>query len=434
MLGAGNHKQHHRNLGPNLLMVAFHYPPYSVSSGVQRAAKFAKYLPQYGIAPMVLTAKPFAYGVKADGGKGSDDGFVFRSFALDTVTHLGVKGRYPGFLALPDRWISWFPAAVVSGKRLIRKHRPLAVWSTYPIATTHIVAIALQRISGLPWVADFRDPMVDEVHPQGKAKRRLFTWIEQTVLQRADSICFTTPGAAAMYRERYPEVREGRICTISNGFDEEDFISMRAPARNSDEARRRVLLHSGTIYPLERDPTSLIKAIAQLKEKKLIVADRLKVVLRATGHDAFVRALLLNYQVGDIVEIAPGLQYSDALREMCEVDGLLLLQAGNCNNQIPAKAYEYLRAARPIFTLADPTGDTAALMRSVGMTCISPIDNPVQIERGLMTFLSQLDKPSLPLPQHELITRFSRRHQAGELAEIVKSLGRNRLPKGMSKI
>jgi len=35
-------------------------------------------------------------------------------------------------------------------------------------------------------------------------------------------------------------------------------------------------------------------------------------------------------------------------------DALLVMQASNCNAQIPAKIYEYLRAGKPILALTDP--------------------------------------------------------------------------------
>ena len=84
--------------------------------------------------------------------------------------------------------------AVREGLRLIDEYKPDAIWSTYPIATAHLIGAELHRRSGIPWFADFRDPMAQEGYPadpwSGRAKR-----IEE-VLRRATRSLFITPGAA----------------------------------------------------------------------------------------------------------------------------------------------------------------------------------------------------------------------------------------------
>jgi hypothetical protein len=100
-----------------VLMIAFHYPPMRGSSGIQRALKFSQYLPEFGWQPLVLTVNPRAYeSVSHDQMcEVSDHVRVARAFALDTARHLSLRGRYPGLLALPDRWISWWLGAVPRG-------------------------------------------------------------------------------------------------------------------------------------------------------------------------------------------------------------------------------------------------------------------------------------------------------------------------------
>ena len=96
-----------------VLMVAFHYPPWSGGSGVHRALKFTKYLPEYGWQPIVLTASRQAYTENGASASAIPEGVVVtRAFALDTTRHLSFRGSYLHWTALPDRWISWWPGAV----------------------------------------------------------------------------------------------------------------------------------------------------------------------------------------------------------------------------------------------------------------------------------------------------------------------------------
>src|SRR5262245_37628211 len=92
-----------------VLLVAFHYPPCAVSSGIQRTLKFSRYLPDGGWQPLVLTAHSRAYGrISLDQLAELPVGVpVMRAFALDTSRHLAVRGVYLRCMALPDQWVTW---------------------------------------------------------------------------------------------------------------------------------------------------------------------------------------------------------------------------------------------------------------------------------------------------------------------------------------
>ena len=150
-----------------VLMVAYHFPPLAGSSGIQRTLRFVQHLPALGWQPLVLTADPRAYertspDLLPDVPAGT---VVRRAFALDTARQLSWKGRYLDALARPDRWMSWRFDGVRQGLQLIREFKPELIWSTYPIPTAHRIGLELHRRSGLPWVADFRDPMAQDGYP-----------------------------------------------------------------------------------------------------------------------------------------------------------------------------------------------------------------------------------------------------------------------------
>ena len=141
--------------------------------------------------------------------------------------------------------------------------------------------------------------------------------------------------------------------------------------------------------------------------------------LRATAHDDFVLALARRLDVADLVEVAPPLPYADALAEMLRADALLLLQSNDCNDQIPAKAYEYLRARRPVLTLADPAGDTAQLMRRAGLPQIAALEDGPGVAAVLDRFLDDLFHGRAALPAASAIAAASRESRTGELARVL---------------
>ncbi|MES2152612.1 MAG: glycosyltransferase [Pseudomonadota bacterium] len=406
-------------------MIAFHVPPQRGSSGIQRTLKFTQHLPALGWQPLLLSAHPRAYEERTNDQLGdiAPSMVVRRAFALDSARHLAIGGRYASWTALPDRWISWWFGAVPAGLAMVRRHRPAVLWSTYPIVTAHLIGMTLQRLTGLPWVADMRDPMMDDDYPAGRLKRWLWRWIERQTVQRCTRAVCTTPGALALYRARFPLLPADRFCLIENGYDEEDF----ADAELLEGAVRAsggpfVLLHSGIIYPSERDPRPLFGALGALRALGALAPVNFQLRLRAPVHEEYLRALAQEHGISDLVQIAPALPYRAALAEMLAADGLLLLQASNCNQQIPAKLYEYLRARRPILALTDPLGDTAGVLRTAGIDTVAALDAQPAIMAALQRFLALSHEQRAPLASAQTIAANSRQARSTQLATLLDGL------------
>lgn len=403
-----------------VLMVAYHFPPMAGSSGIQRTLRFVQHLPRFDWQPLVLSAQPRAYERTSDDLQHEVPAgtIVRRAFALDTARHLSLRGRYLGAMARPDRWVSWKFDAVRQGLRMIREFKPDVIWSTYPIATAHLIGAALHRSSNIPWVADFRDPMAQPGYPPDPVTRRQFEAIEKHALESAALSIFTTPGAARVYRERYPACAQ-RIAVIENGFDEESFAAAEAARPQTAPLRQgaTTLLHSGIVYPDERDPTQLMAALQRLRKSGAIEVQRLRLRFRAAVHDELLHTLARAYGVDDLIETLPALPYRDALHEMRCADGLLVMQASNCNEQIPGKLYEYLRAGRPVLCLADPAGDTAGLLRQAGVDTIAPLDSTDAIAAMLPRFVELVHSGCAPLPAAAFVESASRHGRTRQLAQ-----------------
>ena len=409
---------------PRVLMIAYHYPPFAGSSGVQRALKFSRYLPEYGWHPVVLSVDPRAYvETRTDQlAEIPKEVGVVRVWGFDAARQLAIGGRYPRWLALPDRWSSWAAFAIPAALWLARRHRVSAIWSTYPIATAHLIALAVARLTGLPWIADCRDSMTEADYPREVAQRRVFQWLERRVVERAARVVLTTPGTVAMYRERYPAVPPERWVDIPNGYDEDDFdhvVTAEVTARAMLKSGAFLLLHSGALYPVERNPSALFGAIGALANAGRLTAGELQLRLRATGHDREIRALIERAGIGAFVELVPGIGHRDSIREMLAADALLLLQAANCNHQIPAKLYEYLRSGRPVLGLTDPEGDSGRALRAAGIARVVPLDDQAAIAAALLELIAAHRAGSGSGATADAARRFSRKAQSGDLARVL---------------
>lgn len=412
-----------------LLVVAFHFPPLQGSTGIYRTLSFAKHLPRHGWDVAVLTANSTAYPqTRAENLSVIPvDTRVIRAWALDTQRHLAIRGRYPQLLATPDRWLSWIPSAIAAGVGEVLRWHPDAIMSTYPIPSAHCIGLALRRLCRVPWVADFRDPMLQDNYPREATLRTAYRRIEQATFARADRITVTTPGTAELYLRRYVDTAAGSVHVIPNGFDEELFAGA-TPAADStapDAVGGRMklrLLHSGLLYPHERNPENFFRAMAEARSEGRIHESEVEVVLRASGNEAAYRSRLEGLGLASLIHLLPPVPYREALSEMLAADACLVFQADNCNQQIPAKIYEYLYARKPILAFADPQGDTGRTLASVGIRHIAALEDKDAIKRCLLDFLAALRTGSAPRAPMDAVMAFSRRAAAAQLAKLLDEM------------
>lgn len=407
----------------NVLMVAFHFPPFKGSSGIQRTLRFAQYLPDFGWSPLLLVPHPRAYSRCAPESTAEIPANlpVRRAFAMNTAKHLAFRGAYPGWLALPDRFNTWLLGAVPAGLSLIRKHRPKVIWTTYPVATALLIGYVLHKLSGLPWIADFRDPMLYEAWPEDPRQRRANSWVERLTVLNATRVVCVTPSAVELYRARFGKEHGNKVVLIPNGYDERSFAGITRTATGHRGVVK--LVHSGLLEPADRDPTALFQALQTLKADGSISAERLQVVLRGSGFDERYRIQLEAFGMTDIVALEPLVSYREALQEMVDADGLLLFQGPTCNRQIPAKAYEYIRAGSPILSISDPAGDTAKLMMRVPQCISAGFGDPDRIAAALKTLLRARQASGSVNGDRAVGAGYERRALTGDLARLLDALG-----------
>ena len=409
-----------------ILIIAYHFPPQAGSSGLLRSLKYCRYLPSFRWQAVVLAPHPRAYETTDERTLKSipEAVPVVRSFALDAKKHMGIGGRYLRFFALLDRWVTWVLGGIPAGFRAVRKHQIDVLYSTFPVMSAAVIGLLLQRLTGLPWILDLRDPMCQEDYPHDPLVRRIWSYIERACMRRVSRVVCTADATRRMYLQRYPDLLKPEMCVlISNGYDEEDFKGLNIPEIRPVPAERPIrLVHSGIIYPVERDPRPMFNALARLKKAGRLSAEHIQITFRAPGSEELYRRLLAERGIEDLILLQPRVPYRQALQECADADGLLIFQAADCDLQIPAKAYEYLRIGKPILALTTHTGDTATLLRAVGGATIVNLNSEDEIYEGLAAFVAALRAGTHPLPDREKIHRYTRQGQAGQLAKVLDGL------------
>jgi len=410
------------------LFVAYHYPPESSSSGVLRTLKHTRYLGRFGWRVTVLTLKREAYPVTDPKLEEQipPEVRVVRTPFIDVKTHLAIRGSYPSFLAIPDRWSGWWPWAVAAGRRVLRADPVDVVYSTSPHATAHLIALSLAGRAERRWVADFRDPWYEEPPEPGTtrlgqvAARRL----ERLVAARADLIVASTTRLRNTLAARYPG-KPAKFIAIPNGYDEADFSSGLGPsAPPLDEL---LIVHAGSLSGSFRDPRPLFEGVRRAARAGLVDPSRIR--FRFLGGGPFgesseMKEALKGAGLISRVEFLPRVSYGASLAELGRASMLLLLQASSDTvDLVPAKLFEYLRAGRPVLALAPPGATTEVLSVTGGGWVVDPADIDglrdaivAAYQRWTSGDLGQLTAKRATLEQ------FSRERLAGVLAGQFEAL------------
>ena len=402
-------------------MIAYHFPPIQGSSGVHRTVQFARHLPEFGWEPLIVTVHPRAYPeIGKDWFGGLPESVVIkRAQAFDSARHLSFRNRYLDLTAVPDRWVTWWPHGVFACLELIRKYKPSVIWSTFPIASAHLIALTVQRLTGLPWLADFRDPMIQERQPAPGITRKAYQWIEQKAIEHASSAVFVTQSALTHHEQKYPFQPCGFWQLLENGYDESLFQIGESIPKKATQRKTIKLLHSGILYSKGRNPIALFEALKAFAGNGTLPVE---LILRSAGTQIDLEQKVVSMGLEETVKIEPPVSYDEAILEMVNADALVLFQGPEFNKQIPAKAYEYIRAGRPILALVDQNGETARFLNSWDGVYPCDISSPGSIGEALGQLIKALRKGQHPKRRTDKVERLSREHITSRLALVLDQL------------
>jgi glycosyltransferase involved in cell wall biosynthesis len=395
-----------------VLMIAFDYPP-CTNAAVQRTLKFSQYLPLHSWQPIVLTSVPSAYENKDTNQIVPKilEPYVYRAFVLDSARFLTIKGKYFGWTRIPDRWWTWIFDGFIQGRKLIKTLCPEIIWSTYPYTTTHLLAYLLHRFSGLPWVADFRDPVQFRYDKSINRYTSVFKWIEEKTIINCTKAIFTTKKAEALYRNIYPEYAD-KFITIENGCELENNKTITGIGLQTSD--RFKLLYSGYLYPNGRDPLPLFNALADLKKQDRINKTNFVLMFRGAGTGNVYANLLKDLDIDDLVEFYPAVSFQESIQEMMEAEALLVIQGELFNNQIPGKIYEYISAKKPILALTSAVGATAELLADIPNAICAE-----RVEEVSLALKQMLDGQIIDFADPKL---FSRKMRTEDLAHVLNNI------------
>lgn len=422
-------------------MIAYYYPPVE-QTGTRRITSFVKYLPQFDYRPVVLTTRTRGSlpDDKATMTFRCDDLLgpfkrAYRSVKMrnmpqdqrantDIFQHQSLAHRLMMAWATPDPQIIWYPLAVWHGLKLIRSLPIQAIFSTSPPESSHLTALMLKRITGLPWVADFRDGWLFEpLIPQRKTstlRRILESPLEHVVMASADRIISVNDIIVGDMQHRFPASAE-RTTTIYNGYDAAVLETIQH--NNRQDKKRFRLVHTGT-FSISRFSTTingLLVALGALQAQQHSIIDVLEIILVGTLTSDEKEAIEQS-SVKACFTLVGRVSYQESIQYQRDADVLLLVIAAKLLSITGNKIFEYLASGRPILALAPPDSSAGQLVAQHGAGLVVAPDDHTGIERALLTLYTQWQAGLLPTRVPNGVRQFDRQVLTSKLAGLFDSL------------
>ncbi len=335
-------------------------------AGVQRVLKLAKYLPEHGVTPTVLTVENASAPLRDEtlGAELSPDlevlrartlepGYAAKELAWRAVASKGWSARralvrVAKSLLVPDPQVLWLPAAAAVLTRRLLTHRDDVVFISGP-PFSQLALGPLARRLGAAVVLDYRDEWTTlrGVYEMAAASARIGAVLEPLFLRSAHAVTTATPAFRSELCARFPFLDAAAVHTIENGFDPADFPE-ELPAPPSD---RLVVTYVGTVFRLTR-ARGLLEAVKKLHVLRPDLAPLLE--LRFVG-----RIVETEMKEFDAVPGLLRLGYVDharAVRELAQshVALCLLDDVPGADRVYPAKIFEIMHMRRPCLALCPP--------------------------------------------------------------------------------
>lgn len=419
-----------------VLIITYYWPP-SGGSGVQRWLKFAKYLPESGWEPVIFTPENPDFDLRDESLEKEVPKQLevikfpiwepFQLFSMvkgKTKTHPGrlLEQKEKGFLEkaaiwaranllVPDPRVFWVKPSVKFLTDLAKSGQFQAVITTGPPHSMHLIGRELKRKTGLPWIADFRDPwsaweFLDTL-PMTSFVRKKHQQLEATVLREANAVLTISP----TFQRDLVKLSHRRIYLLTNGYDPADVPAGFSPKEKVEGKLH--LVYSGVIDGI-RNPIPLMEALKSefqhgIEEVKWTFVGKVSEQVQAyVKEDAWL---------SERIHFAGYVSHSEVFGFYAKADVLVLIltDTKNAQGNIPGKLFEYLATGIPVLALGDPEGDSAKILKDAGAGQVIAHTDAASIKAQLRTLMDS----SLKKVDPKDLEKYSRQHLSHQLARIL---------------
>ena len=436
-----------------VLVITYYWPP-TGGSGVQRWVKFAKYLPKEGWQPVIYTPenpeqlaidKSLANEIPAEteilktriiepyrfykeflkkSGHSKEAVEVNPVNAQNKSIFQKVAMWIRGNFFRPDPRCMWINPSVKYLKDYLKEHPVDLIVSTGPPQSMHIIGMKLAEATGLPWVADFRDPWTKIFYfkhlSMTKATEKWHKKMERKVLDKASTIVAVSP----LVQQEFQAMTQTPVELITNGYDECDFTSSKFEEAEGGKDRDFIITHTG-LFAADGNPTVLWEVLSEKCRKDSEFADKLKIRLVGKTDEQIINSLIEQGLETKTIDLGYQ-QHAVAVDEQRKASLLILplRKEPEYKAVLPGKLYEYLASWRPVLGIGQPDGAMSMILNSTKTGVVFDWNDKASLKRFIDLCWERHLKGELTVEDAD-ISRFSRINLTRRMAELFEKLTKN---------
>ena len=436
-----------------VLVITYYWPP-TGGSGVQRWVKFAKYLPEEGWQPVIYTPenpeqlaidKSLANEIPAEtevlktriiepyrfykeflkkSGHSKEAVEVNPVNAQNKSIFQKVAMWIRGNFFRPDPRCMWINPSVKYLKDYLKEHPVDLIVSTGPPQSMHIIGMKLAEATGLPWVADFRDPWTKIFYfkhlSMTKTTEKWHKKMERKVLDKASTIVAVSP----LVQQEFQAMTQTPVELITNGYDECDFTSSKFEEAEGGKDRDFIITHTG-LFAADGNPTVLWEVLSEKCRKDSEFADKLKIRLVGKTDEQIINSLIEQGLETKTVDLGYQ-QHAVAVDEQRKASLLILplRKEPEYKAVLPGKLYEYLASWRPVLGIGQPDGAMSMILNSTKTGVVFDWNDKASLKRFIDLCWERHLKGELTVEDAD-ISRFSRINLTRRMAELFEKLTKN---------
>ena len=433
-----------------VLIISYYWPP-TGGSGVQRWVKFAKYLPSEGWQPVIYTPEnPEQLAVDASlEAEIPAEAEVIKTpitepyeiykkvlrksgHSKEAVEVNPVNAHNKSFLQKVAMWVRgnffrpdprcmWIGPSVRYLKKYLQEHPVDLIVSTGPPQSMHLIGRRLALETGLPWVADFRDPWTKIFYfkhlSMTRGTERWHKKMEKKVLDDASVVVAVSP----LVQQEFQAMTQTPVELITNGFDECDFASEKCHEAEGGPDREFCITHTG-LFAADGNPTVLWEVLGEKCMVDEVFRKALRIKLIGKTDDNIIAAL---NQAGlqDAIEDLGYQPHTEAVAQQRKASLLILplRKEPEYKAVLPGKLFEYLASWRPVLGIGQPDGAMSMILNTTKTGVVLDWEDKASIARYIDFCWERHLAGKLTVEDAD-ISQFTRRNLTRRMAELFNSI------------
>ncbi|TQQ80277.1 glycosyltransferase [Halonotius roseus] len=323
---------------------------------------------------------------------------------------------------VPEPHILLFPYAILKCLYIGMRRDVDVINSVSNPFHLQLIGYIVSQVLGLPWLVEFRDPMVENPDRDPDAfLTKIAAQVEKLAVQNSDQVVWGDGIQMAddHLETKYPDVSAEKFYKLPFlGFESEKFES--APTTSYDSL---TITYAGSFYEGWIEPYELLEGFSIYVEQNNPNQDELTLQFYGDWTEQY-QEKVEELGVSEFIQTYDFVPHDQIIPVLKGSDIVVYIGGDDPQNKlsVPSKIWDYMGAKTPILAIVDPSFRVAQLIEESDLGVVIHPDDTEAIAGAIEIMIS---KEFNYTSDKEIFDEFSRAHKMDVLAQTLDSISTN---------